>query len=503
MLITDQIELNASRQPHKVAIVTEFEQVTYAQLQQQMLRVAQSIHRRQYERVALLVQNRVHFIELFLGIIMAGRIVIPFDPKWSAQEVRSRLERCQADVFVVDAPTTVSIKDDVPEHIKVVPDLREFNSPNEDQMNRCLSDLDSFYLGFTSGTTGNPKGFLRSHRSWVSSFQACDIEFGIRDSDHVLIPGPLEHSLFLFGALHALHTGATCHVMNTFNSGQLLKRLKEEKISVMYAVPTMIAGLLKAVVEGTHYDTQENATQKNDLRQVIVSGSKWENRSKAKFATIFPRTDIYEFYGASELSFVSVLGPVGNHTHPDSVGRPFTHVQVSIRDSQGNEVKQGQTGQLFVKSEFLFSGYEGNETETRQVIQGEWASVGDLATQDDEGYLYLVGRKQNMVITGGLNVYPEEVEKVLLQHTDVQEVVVLGVPDDYWGEKVVAALIVKDTAKTLHLKAYCREILANYKCPKHFINLASLPYTSSGKIDRAQVKQIVFKHEEVIACPKP
>lgn len=205
---------------------------------------------------------------------------------------------------------------------------------------------------------------------------------------------------------------------------------------------------------------------------------------------LFPNADIIEFYGASELSFVSYLLDSDHETKGHTVGRPFPKVQTKIIKEDGAEARQGEVGLLSVKSPWVFNGYLNLPEESKQVIHNGWATVGDLAFMDEDGYYTIVGRKHNMIISGGLNVYPEEVENVIVQFSGIMEAAVIGLPDSYWGEKVIAVVSVKENSP-MHedrLLNYCKKFLPNYKCPKQLVVVKEFPYTSSGKIARSELK---------------
>lgn len=501
MLITDLIYSQATKEPSKIAIVTKSKEITYQEFTHLLSQTAHALldSRAKWQgrssggledyKVALLLHNRMEFLQYFLGTAMLGGIVVPFDPKWSNREIEIRLEQCAPDVLIIDQDYVDRITS-VPPRTRLITyseeDIRSY--PNGRPNSCTISDEADFYMGYTSGTTGKPKGFVRSHRSWVHSFEVCLAEFGIRAEDHIMAPGPLVHSLSLFAAVQALCIGATLHLVEKFEAGEVLGQLKQKPISIVYLVPTMLEALLVEI--------EKIGMEKQDLssgltQTFISSGAKLLPTTKQQLETRFPQVDLYEFYGASELSFVTLLDPVENKRRPDSVGRPFHQVQVSIRKANGEETEVGEVGKLFVQSEMLFSGYYNDKEETQKVLQNGWATVGDLAKRDQNGYIYLVGREKNMIISGGLNIYPEEVEKVLKQLSYVEEAVVIGDPDSYWGEKLVALVVPKEGAiiNEKAIQDYCREVLSSYKCPRQIIKVDSLAYTSSGKVSRSIVKE--------------
>ena len=271
-------------------------------------------------------------------------------------------------------------------------------------------------MGFTSGTTGVPKAFLRSHDSWVASFDCNRHDFHMDETDHVLIPGALIHSHFLYGAISTLALGGTVYLMERFSPVQALGFIEKFPMTVLYVVPTMLEALL-----------MENITVNQTLK-IICSGAKWEEDSKQRFQKRFPQVTMFEFYGASELSFVSVLDNAGNKNKPDSVGKPCHNVEIQIRNTTTGENTKREIGKIFVRSRMIFAGYFHPESRSIQSITDEtgWVTVDDMGYLDEDGYLYIVGREKNMILYGGVNIFPEEIESVLMAHPEVEEAAVVG-----------------------------------------------------------------------------
>src|SRR5699024_7067350 len=274
-----------------------------------------------------------------------------------------------------------------------------------------------------SGSTGKAKGFLRNHRSWLASFDAAEQAFHYGKEDTILATGPLCYSLSLFAAVHALHIGATVCIMPNFTIEKTIHTITSRKVSVVHAVPTMLAGL---------------AIQKDQLQNNITfisAGAKLSPTVKENVTNVFPNSYIFEYYGASELSLVTYANKEILEHYPASVGRPFSGVTVSIRDDTGNLLPCGETGQIYIESDFVFTGYIHNETETQKVLTKYGATTADLGYFNEDGFLFIVGRKNNMIIRGRQNIYPEEIEKVIKTVPFVKEAIVVGVEDKRWGEQ--------------------------------------------------------------------
>ncbi len=478
MRITSTYRMYAELNSNRPAIITDEESISYGEWMDGVQRTAASFFREVQgtKRVALFLPNGSLFLQVFAGACAAGWASIVGDIRWKKQEMEDRLQQTSPDLIIADEKLK-SLFQNV--QTKVI-----YSNEIEDWM--CLkSDVPEsddnvpFYIGFTSGSTGKPKAFFRSHDSWVESFRCNQVDLGMTEKDHVLIPGSFVNSTFLYGALSTLFLGGTIYVLKKFSPARFMEVLQQYPISHVYVVPTMLNALLK---EGYPY---------NQAMTFISTGAKWLPRVKEKMRLQFPNAQFVEFYGSSELSYVSVLKNGEQVDYADSVGRAFHNVEISIRDEKGQEVAIGEEGVLFVKSKLIFDGYINQEEETKKVLQGEWATVYDVAKMDEEGFIYILGRQNDMILYGGINVYPQEIEQALIKCDGVEEVVVVGIKDDYWGEKVAACI--KGSASLASLKKDCLQTLSSYKIPRVWRKVETFPYTTGGKISRQEVRKWLEK----------
>jgi long-chain acyl-CoA synthetase len=484
VLITDTIQESALQNPDKTAIQLGEEKITYQELHKNVQQAAAFFKKMPFQgsqgKAALYLPNGIDLLQNFLGAISAGWISIPLDLKWKESELNERLAQSNPDLII----TTEKLQNHLDQYSdKVIVDSVMTKPAANNESTSPITDKSLFYMGFTSGSTGVPKCFVRNHRSWVKSFACNKEDFGLSEDDTILVPGPLVHSLFLFAAVSTLFLGGTVKLLPKFSASQTLKEIESKHVSAVYAVPTMLAALTKEIK--SQHDVQ-------DLKKIISSGAKWEPGLKDNINSLFPKTELFEFYGASELSFVSYINHRSTKQKPLSVGRPFHNVKLSIR-KDGEEVTTGEIGTLYVKSEMLFSHYLNRPDANKEVWdENGWLTVGDLAKLDEDGDLYIIGRSNNMMISGGQNVYPEEIENVLNSMEGIEEAVVFGTPDSYWGETVTAAIILQENAELTarDVQRYCRKHLSVFKVPKHIIFANEFTYTSSGKIARSKVKEI-------------
>ncbi|EJR65283.1 hypothetical protein IIO_01467 [Bacillus cereus VD115] len=484
MGIIKEYKKHASLQPNKIAIKENDRALTYKEWFESVCKVANWLRATESKNktIAIVLENRMEFLQLFAGAAMAGWVCVPLDVKWKKDELKERLAISNPDMVVTERYKLNDISD---EEGRVIA-IDEWKQIIE---NYLLTDYHGenvqnspFYMGFTSGSTGKAKAFLRAQQSWVHSFDCNINDFHMRKEDSILIAGTLVHSLFLYGAISALYVGQTVHVMRKFIPDQVLNKLETENMSVIYTVPTMLESLYK-----------ENRIIENKMK-IISSGAKWEAEAKEKIKSIFPYAKKYEFYGASELSFVTALVDEESEKKPNSVGKPCHNVQVRICNEAGKEVQLGEIGIVYVKSNQFFMGYILDGVLVPELTEDGWMTVHDVGYQDEEGFIYIVGREKNMILFGGINIYPEEIESVLYTHQAVEEIVVVGVKDSYWGEKPVA--IVKGSATKQQLKSFCLQRLSSFKIPKEWHFVDEIPYTNSGKIARNAAKSMIENWEK-------
>jgi long-chain acyl-CoA synthetase len=393
----------------------------------------------------------------FLAVISSGRCAAMADPDWPAA-VRKKM--CEQ---INQLPT-------------VLPELQT-TTP--------------FYIGFTSGSTGLPKGFRRDHRSWTESFRICVNTFGPDAATGILSPGRSSHSLFLFGMLLGIWTGAGVVIQEQFSALRALDTLRQGRTPCLIAVPSQLILMIEWAAR--HAIAPIDAT-----RLIMISGARWARHRTAELQALFPQARIIEFYGASETSFIAWMEANVN-APAQVVGQPFGNVEIDIRDAEA----PGGPGLIFVRSAMLFMDYMGATTDvkadaTAAIRDGDWLSVRDMGHLDAQGRLCLAGRQNRMITTQGKNLFPEELESVLSAHPGIAKASVQGAADAFRGTKVVA-VVQTDTAYAgeLHaaeLSTWCRAKLEAYKAPKRYFVCDDWPLTVSGKTDHAALAILLQKH---------
>jgi acyl-CoA synthetase (AMP-forming)/AMP-acid ligase II len=336
---------------------------------------------------------------------------------------------------------------------------------------------------YTSGTTGQPKGAIRSHRASAQLSLSTDVEMGFGRDDTALLVMPMCHanSLFFFNAF--AYCGASCFVYSrkSHDPEHLLRTLSESGATFTSLVPThyiMMLGL-PAEVRARHGGER--------MRKLLVSSAPARRDTKLAILEHFRNSGLFELYGSTEAGWVTMLHPAEQMTRLGSVGRECAgSAPIRILGLDGRPVADGETGELYSRTPYTFDGYWKMPEKTAEAFRDGWCTVGDMARRDRDGYYFLVDRKSNMIISGGENVYPSEVENLLGSHDKVKEVAVVGLPDAKWGERVHAVVVLHDgcAASEAEIIDWCRDRIAGYKRPRSvsFVADAEMPRTATGKI---------------------
>ncbi|MCP3387822.1 AMP-binding protein [Bradyrhizobium sp. CCGB12] len=479
--ITATLSRHARETPDRLAVVCDNHAVSWKELDQAANRLAGHLAKvvPVGRGVALHLPNGPALVLLFLAACRAGREAQILDPSWPTETARLAITALAAGI-VVSGDATLAEDTEV---FAVVDPHGPFESVADaigaGPSPAAIAEPDPltpFYVGFTSGSTGMPKGYRRHHQSWIESFRAGDREFDIGAGDIVLAPGALTHSLFLYGLAHGLYVGATVILCRQFRPNLVNRLIALHQVSVIYGVPTQLEMMIEAAM-------RDGLPPFLNVRWMLSSGAKWQGRAVTELRRQFPAARFSEFYGASELSFVTVAKD-DEDVPSDSVGRSFAAVNLTIRDHLGRCLPPGETGQVFVASPFLFMEYAcGGETVLPR--HGDAVSVGDIGMLDARGFLRLAGRASRMIITAGKNVHPEEIERVLEGHPAVAAAGVLGVVDERRGERLVALLRLGPDGRiaSSSLISHARLSLPLYKIPRRFAVPPHWPMTSSGKTD--------------------
>ena len=440
------------------------------------------------ERVGMQLPNVPYFPIVYYGALRLGAVVVPMNPLLKAREVAFHLSDAGAKVLVAWADFEDAVRPGAEEAgaelILVAPG--EFDKlladaePVEDTVDR--EDDDAAVIIYTSGTTGTPKGATLTHAN-IASGAKTGRELVDADESFVgLATLPLFH---VFGMNSVMNVALTARGLLTllprFEPQKALELIQRDKVTSFAGVPTMYTALLNHPDRGD-FDT-------SSLELCVSGGSAMPVEVLRGFDEAFGAT-VLEGYGLSETTGMGSFNVRDQERKPGSIGIPVGGTEIRLVDDDDNEVDDGEPGEVVMRGPFVMSGYWDRDDATEEVMRGGWFHTGDIATKDDEGYFFIVDRKKDLIIRGGYNVYPREIEEQLYEHPAVREVAVIGVPHDDLGEEVGAAVALKDgeDASTDDLRAFVKERVAAYKYPRVIWVVDELPKGPTGKILKREIE---------------
>lgn len=463
MPFLDRLQRWADDRPDETAVVVSGEHLSWSALRDKAAALVPSAP----AITVLSEQNSTHFAIAFAAAVAGERQCAVLDPAWPQQlqdGITARIAGSETgparavpgpDPFLVDGPPETS-----------------------------------FLVGLTSGTTSVPKAFTRSRRSWQESFEASIEFFALTQDDKSLAPGPLAASLNLYALAECLYAGAEFHSLDHFDVGAAHAAVSHDGITRLVLVPTMLRLLSERGLTG--------GVDASGIRSIICAGSKLDARTLEAARRWAPNATIFEYYGASELSFVSGAGlRPGEPVEPGGtgIGKPFPGVEIRILGDDGAELPDGSDGNICVRSGMVSNGYLwGDDGQALRCFDG-WYTVGDQGYLSD-GTLHMLGRRSDMIITAGTNVYPHEVEMALASVPGVAAAVAAGMLDDLRGQRVVAGVVPSHGAVTAtQLRSGIDDVLARNKRPLEYFVLTELPLTDRGKISRQLLLDWVARND--------
>ena len=483
----------------QVAVIDGDARITYSELNEQSGRAAsglRSIGIKPGDMVALCAPNSAQWLAFYFGVLKCGAVAVTLSSLLSPQELTLLLSHSRPKVVFTTGDRLATI----------APRKQDFGTENiihpegdlsfETLLRKGGSAMaplerdpdDTACVLYTGGTTGMPKGVLLSHENIITA--AHNVVYCERSTheDRALCFLPFNH---VFGQMHimnaSVYSGGGLVLMPGFDMEKALKAISDHSVTKLFAVPTVYVRLLqldrlKERLGPVRYCFSAAASM---AREVVIQ---WREATGLK---------IHEAYGMTETASLVTYNHYYRHK-VGSVGTPVGSTEVSIRDSEGNQLPNGSTGEICIRGRNVMKGYLGNPEATAEAFHDGWLRSGDVGYVDEEGYLFIVDRIKELIITGGENVYPREVEEVLFQRAEVAECAIIGLPDPEYGERVAAYIVPKpgETPDPAELKMFCKERLAPFKVPKEFRIVTSLPTSAAGKILKRELKKQVIEERK-------
>jgi len=507
LTIHENLRHHAAVRPDKIAVVCEDTVFTFQQLYESSSRIAQGLKNsgiNQHDKVGIYLRNHWSYIPIYYAVSMLGAVSVPINYMLRNEQLGSLLELTECKFLF----TEMSQHDEVvvlpPERFETLSICYVDEGPGTaagllgkwltsdhacEQFDVHISIHDPMMILFSSGTTGLPKGIILSHLNRILYFFELGMEYGLRYNEVNLCATPLYHNAAIFFAFNNLYFGSTTVVQRKFDSVQTFREIEKHRVTNAFFVPTQLHQLI-----------QNEETTKFDLSslRVIVSGAApLTTTTKEAIFKCFPSVELHELYGLTETGLITNLRPADQLRKTCCAGQAFLNMEFKVVDPEGNEVPVGEVGEVVTRGATLFDGYYRNEEATWKSWKNGWFHTGDLGRIDDERFLYIVARLKDMILSGGVNIYPKDIEEVICTLPEVKDVAVIGIPDTKWGEAVHAIVVCREgtNLEQQQVLSCCKKTLASFQVPRSVEFRAKLPRNPSGKLLKRVLRE-EFKNDE-------
>lgn len=501
MNILTLLQENAKKYALKPALIFHDHSVSFADLPAKVFRLAHALQKlglKKGDRLGVFLPNGSEFVYSYLAGFACGAVVVPLDFMLKKEELVSCLSHCEAKIFIAQRRPDLNF----PEISAEVPTLKELifinhvegeinpfqellSGADDSPVKADVIDSDPALIMYTSGTTGNPKGILLTYQHLKGSPEAMKYFVDLTDKDIKLAAIPFSHIGGFIYIQNCLVFGITLVIMDRFNPYEFLRLVDQHKVTCFHIVPPMYNALLSL----KHIEKFDLSS----LRWVVVFGAPSSPEIMERFHKYCPNAQLLNGWGMTETCPPNTVTPLGSKNIA-SVGKPSPLSEIKIVDENDKEVAVGEIGEILIRGWIVMKEYYKDPESTAQMKKNGWLYTGDLGRKDAEGYIYIAGRKKEMIKAAGQIVYAPEVESAFYKHEAVLEVAVIGVPDEMRGEAVKAFIVLKDGhgASAEDLRYFAREHLANFKVPQSIDIRPSLPKNRTGKIDKELLKQEVL-----------
>jgi acyl-CoA synthetase (AMP-forming)/AMP-acid ligase II len=507
MILGDLLLRNAERAPDQIAFIAEGQRVTHAQYAARSAQAANMLHAlgaRKQDRILILAQNGSAICELYGAAERAGFIAAPMNYRLAPAEMAVVLNDCEPAVLAFEAQYTAgvdSLRSKLQGSVLFLCIGGECPSWAQDYasaMNAAssttpalrASEDDVAYLVYTSGTTGKPKGVMLAHRGQIEVARHIAVDIEVVPDDRLLLIMPLCHVGAMCERIGHSWQGATLVIHRSFDPLQVLDTIPREGITILHMASTM----LQAVLDAPGFDKMDRSR----LKTIQYSASPMPPVLLKRALTTFGPI-LVQLYGMTETGPQGTLlgkkehvldGTPAAQARLSSAGKPTAGVSVRIVSEEGKDCLPGASGEIWIKSPSLMKGYWKQPELTKSACGDGWMRTGDVGYLDDDGFLFIIDRKKDMIVSGGQNIYTREVENALRAHPAVLDAAVFGIPDDHWGEAVKAVVVLRKSGQTSadELIEHCRRSIASYKKPKSLDFVDALPYLASGKVNKESLR---------------
>ena len=521
--LAQAVEAHTRLQPEKTAARDLQKVLTYRQLNARANSLANAwfgVGLKLGDRVAVLAFNRIEWAEIYIAAGKSGVVAVPINFRLTGAEMQFILDHSGASALIIE-DQLLPVFEEVRAQINIPAErviVMSDNQPRDSGLNGYRSyealigaaretaqitppELSApWCIMYTSGTTGRPKGAIRTHYDMSMLAMMTAIELMLHRRDHALLVMPMCHANSLNFFTSFLYSGGTVTIFSTasFDPVLCLRTFASTGATFSSLVPTHYTMML---------DAQRHESVGGDygrVKKLMISSAPARPDTKQAVMEMFPNSGFFELYGSTEAGWVTMLHPHEQFDKLGTVGREVVGSQpIKLIDEQGNEVPDGSPGELYSCAPYCFSGYWQQPEATASAFRGSYLSVGDIALRDEDGFIKLIDRKKNIIISGGENIYPSEVEAVLGAHSEISDVAVVGQADDLWGERVTAAVVLHSgsTLDEQQLIEWSRSRLASFKRPREilFLSASEMPRNTTGKILHRELRELVASRVETVS----
>ncbi|MBZ7994961.1 long-chain-fatty-acid--CoA ligase [Campylobacter canadensis] len=474
---------------NKTAIFYEKEKISFKQLKNlvdKMISFLKENGVKENDNIAFIMQNSVEFIILYFAITSLKAVAIPINTMLKVEEYEHIVKDSNAKLLIIDEEIKEAMKLRVDVKTLKLEELKNYKNYDAIKDYVCNASLeDSVHIIYTSGTTGVAKGVVLSYKNILSNIKMANLDFKINDNDRFIAYLPMFHSFTLTACvLLPLILGKSLVVCkNILPFSNVLKQVLLKRVSVLFSVPVILNTILKHKLPWYFLFFHR-------LRVIISGSSPLSENTIIQYKKIFKNTTILEGYGLSECAPIVGVNRL-NAQKINSVGIPLHSYKVKVVDDEGMELVSGEIGELIVNGDCVMKGYYNKPELTKEVIENGWLKTGDLARIDNDGFIYIIDRKKDLIISKGINIYPREIEDILYFHPKIDSCAVLGKKESDLDESIVCFVCLKENENISsdELRKYLKQHLANYKIPKLFIFKDELPKNAAGKVLKKELKK--------------
>jgi len=492
------LDLAAARCPEKRAVICEKHTITYGALKRRADDLSAALMNLGVTKgtpVAILSANSIEYVEILFALMKIGAVAVPLNHRLTNRDIKILLEHSEAKILFCEAalqelvPSSahyllhgISINGKQPLATAQYEEL--FAPAPRAEVTPLVSAEDPAVLIYTAGTTDEPKGVLLTHENliWNTLNYSAVLDYSPRDIE--LAPTPLFHTSTFGRIFTYVFNAMTCILVSKFNAVGCLSIIEKERVTSITQAPTMYRMMLDARNDG-RWDT-------GSVKRAVTGAAPMSKKTKESLKDLFPEAGFFDLYGLTEASpGVAILTADDFYHKPESVGRAMLSVEVRAAGADDQALPPGETGEILCRGPNIMQGYHKSPQATTRALRGGWLHTGDAGWIDADGFIHISGRIKDIIISGGVNIYPGEVEAALMEHPAVQEAAVIGVEDELWGEKVTAFVVLKKNATCTAklLMDFCRGQLAAFKCPRSVVFTPELPINAARKVMKQELKK--------------